>query len=75
MQCLGSVRNFYVHFLSDFFFFVNVGNRWKPFSVGHFVAHRHDPGKWGILHIFPQFDSMYVETEIVGTLCTILCPF
>jgi hypothetical protein len=26
---------------------------------------------WGILRIFPQFDSMYMETEIVGTLCTI----
>jgi len=29
-----------------------MGNRWKPFSVGHFVAHRCDPGKFGEFYIF-----------------------
>jgi hypothetical protein len=68
VQCVRSMRNFYVCFVNNFVLYV-----WET-DGNHFHLENLWPTDvtwevWGILFIFPQSDSMYAETEIVRTLC------
>jgi hypothetical protein len=60
--------NFYVCFVNNFVLYI-----WET-DGNHFHLENLWPTDvtwevWGILCVFPQFDSMYAETEMVRTLC------